>query len=212
MVDVNNKNSTEDKATKPGYDGRLGYYKVIENNMNQLSQSIMLNDKQTWISTLWSLFFLTRPYIKGSKAKEILKENILSTLQKHNENLIINKENKPFTILTVGVNGTGKTTTIAKLASKFKNEGHSVMLAAADTFRAAAIEQLEIWGDRVGCKVIKHKHGADPSAVAFDALKSAKANNIDNGFVDISAIYSGATLVKRGADVWVVTGNISEVA
>ncbi len=118
------------------------------------------------------------------KLKEVLKENILGVLEKHDENLIINKDNKPFTILTVGVNGTGKTTTIAKLANKFKNEGHTVMLAAADTFRAAAIEQLEIWGDRVGCRVIKHKHGADPSAVAYDALKSAKANDIDILIID----------------------------
>jgi len=119
-----------------------------------------------------------------NKLKEVLKDNILETLQKHDKKLVINKNSKPFTILAVGVNGTGKTTTIAKLANKFKNEGHSVMLAAADTFRAAAIEQLEIWGDRVGCKVIKHKHGADPSAVAFDALKSAKANDIDVLIID----------------------------
>jgi fused signal recognition particle receptor len=118
------------------------------------------------------------------KLKEVLKENILQILQKHDQKLDIKVDNKPFIILTVGVNGTGKTTTIAKLANKFKTEGHSVMLAAADTFRAAAIDQLEIWGDRVGCRVIKHKPGADPSAVAFDAIKSAKANDIDVLIID----------------------------
>jgi len=118
------------------------------------------------------------------KLKEVLKENILQILQKHDRKLDVKIDNKPFIILTVGVNGTGKTTTIAKLANKFKTDGHSVMLAAADTFRAAAIDQLEIWGERTGCRVIKHKPGADPSAVAFDAIKSAKSNNIDVLIID----------------------------
>jgi len=118
------------------------------------------------------------------KLKEVLKENILQILQKHDKKLDVKIDNKPFIILTVGVNGTGKTTTIAKLANKFKTDGHSVMLAAADTFRAAAIDQLEIWGERTGCRVIKHKPGADPSAVAFDAIKSAKSNNIDVLIID----------------------------
>ena len=78
-------------------------------------------------------------------------------------------------ILVVGVNGVGKTTTIAKLASRFKAEGRKVMLAAGDTFRAAAAEQLEIWGNRIGVPVLRHDEGADPAAVVYDALQSAKA-------------------------------------
>ena len=88
-------------------------------------------------------------------------------------------ETKPSVILVVGVNGVGKTTTIGKLASRFKNEGKEVLICAADTFRAAAIEQLEIWADRCGCDMVKHKEGSDPAAVVFDALQAAKARGKD---------------------------------
>ncbi len=93
-------------------------------------------------------------------------------------------ENKPRVLLVVGVNGTGKTTSIGKLAARFKSGGEKVMLAAADTFRAAAIEQLEIWGQRSDVPVIRQGEGADPGAVAFDALKAAKARGIDLLIVD----------------------------
>lgn len=91
---------------------------------------------------------------------------------------------KPFVILTVGVNGVGKTTTIGKLASRFRDQGHSVLLAAADTFRAAAIEQLEIWANRSNAQVVKHQSGSDPSAVVFDAIEAARARNIDIVIID----------------------------
>ena len=91
----------------------------------------------------------------------------------------LNIEPSPSIILMVGVNGVGKTTTIGKLASRFKKEGKSVLVAAGDTFRAAAIEQLEVWADRSGVDIIKHQEGADPGAVIFDAVKAAKARNID---------------------------------
>jgi len=87
-------------------------------------------------------------------------------------------------VLVVGVNGTGKTTSIAKLANKYKSEGKTVLLAAADTFRAAAIEQLSIWADRVNCGIIKHQNGADPSAVVFDAISAAQARDIDYLIID----------------------------
>jgi fused signal recognition particle receptor len=86
---------------------------------------------------------------------------------------------KPFVLLVIGVNGSGKTTTIGKLASKLRADGHSVLLAAGDTFRAAATEQLEVWGGRVGVPVARGKEGADPSSVIFDAIKRAKAENVD---------------------------------
>ena len=88
-------------------------------------------------------------------------------------------ENHPLIILMIGINGGGKTTTIAKLANIYKKKGKTVMLAAADTFRAAAAEQLQTWGDRVGVRVIKHEEGTDPTAVIYDAIQSAKSNDID---------------------------------
>jgi fused signal recognition particle receptor len=94
------------------------------------------------------------------------------------------EEGNPFVILMVGVNGAGKTTTIGKLANRFKSGGRKVMLCAADTFRAAAIEQLEIWAERADAPLVKQKAGADPSAVLFDALQSAKARKIDYVIVD----------------------------
>ncbi len=111
-----------------------------------------------------------------------LEEEILKILKKAEGKLIINA--KPFVIMVVGVNGTGKTTSIAKLAYMLKNKGYSVLLAAADTFRAAAIEQLEIWGKRLKVDVIKQKTGSDPSGVVYDALKAAKARGIDVVIID----------------------------
>jgi fused signal recognition particle receptor len=120
----------------------------------------------------------------ADKLTDELKDGIYEILSAHERPLKPDAGVKPYIILTVGVNGTGKTTTIAKMANIFRGQGHTVLLGAADTFRAAAIDQLEIWGERVGCKVVKHKHGADPSAVAFDALKSAIAKNIDVLIID----------------------------
>jgi fused signal recognition particle receptor len=91
---------------------------------------------------------------------------------------------KPFVVLVVGVNGTGKTTTIAKLASRWKAEGKSVLIGAADTFRAAAIEQLQMWADRIGVPMVKHKAGSDPGAVAHDAVSAAKARGADILLID----------------------------
>ena len=91
---------------------------------------------------------------------------------------------KPYVIMVVGVNGVGKTTTIGKLAYQFKKAGKTVYLGAADTFRAAAVEQLDIWGERVGVPVIKQKMGSDPASVAFDTLSSAVANNADVVIID----------------------------
>ncbi|MBZ0157114.1 MAG: signal recognition particle-docking protein FtsY [Alphaproteobacteria bacterium] len=91
---------------------------------------------------------------------------------------------RPFVILTVGVNGVGKTTTIGKLASRFISEGNSVIIAAADTFRAAAIEQLEIWARRTGADLVKHQSGSDPAAVAFDAVEAAKSRGTDVVIID----------------------------
>ncbi len=115
--------------------------------------------------------------------KKTLQDEMYLILSRQEKPLAVPSA-KPFVIMVIGVNGTGKTTTISKMAQKFKAQGKSVLLVAADTFRAAAIEQLEIWGQRVGCEVIKHQSGSDPSAVVFDALKAGKARGSDIIIVD----------------------------
>ena len=115
-----------------------------------------------------------------TREREIKKElsRILEEIMDKGERNLM-KEEYPLIILMIGINGGGKTTTIAKLAYMYKNKGKNVMLAAADTFRAAAAEQLQLWGDRVGVRVIKREEGADPTAVIYDAIQSAKANDVD---------------------------------
>jgi fused signal recognition particle receptor len=118
----------------------------------------------------------------SQELKAVLKELIAGIMG--TEEFSLNLQGQPAVIIVVGVNGAGKTTTIGKLAYNFKAEGKKVLLAAGDTFRAAAIDQLEIWGGRVGCDVIKHKEGADPAAVVFDAIQAAKARSTDILIVD----------------------------
>jgi fused signal recognition particle receptor len=119
-----------------------------------------------------------------AELKRLLKEELLAILNQGNSQPGRKVEGEPEVILVVGVNGTGKTTTIGKLANVLRGDGKSVLLCAADTFRAAAIEQLEIWGTRTGTEVIKTKPGGDPAAVLFDALQAAKARQTDYVIVD----------------------------
>ncbi len=127
-------------------------------------------------------------YVSTNELNNILKEEIAALLMENNsddnESWQLPQDHKPYVILVVGVNGVGKTTTIGKLAYQFKQAGKSVYLGAADTFRAAAVEQLCIWGDRVGVPVVKQQMGADPASVAFDTLSSAKANGADVVLID----------------------------
>lgn len=117
------------------------------------------------------------------EVKDILKEGMLDILSAHEDGLNL-PDARPAVIVVVGVNGTGKTTTIGKLADKLRREGRKVIIAAADTFRAAAVEQLVIWGERSGAGVIRHPSGADPAAVVFDALTAAKSRGADVLIVD----------------------------
>ncbi len=127
-------------------------------------------------------------YVGTDELTNILREEIAALLTENNsddiEEFSVPEDKKPYVIMVVGVNGVGKTTTIGKLAHQFKQNGLSVYLGAADTFRAAAVEQLDIWGERVGVPVIKQKMGADPASVAFDTLSSAKSNNADVVIID----------------------------
>ena len=120
-------------------------------------------------------------------ARAVMHATILDTLQGGQRDPIeqqIKHSSKPFVILAVGVNGVGKTTTVAKLAQRLKQDGLTPLLVAADTFRAAAIEQLELWGGRIGVEVIRHQQGSDPSAVVFDGLAAAKARGVDAVLID----------------------------
>ena len=119
-----------------------------------------------------------------SELKRLIKEQLLAILQQDSSRPVQRVDGVPEVILVVGVNGTGKTTTIGKLAQVFRSDGKTVLLCAADTFRAAAIEQLEVWGQRTGTEVIKTKAGGDPAAVLFDALQAASARHTDYVVVD----------------------------
>ena len=127
-------------------------------------------------------------YVTTSELTAILREEIASLLtENHTEDLesfTVPEDKKPYVIMVVGVNGVGKTTTIGKLAYQFKKAGKNVFLGAADTFRAAAVEQLVIWSERVGVPIVKQKMGSDPASVAFDTLSSAKANGADVVIID----------------------------
>lgn len=127
-------------------------------------------------------------YMNTSELNEILREEITELLTENNaqdtDGFDIPEDKRPYVILVVGVNGVGKTTTIGKLAYQFKQAGLKVYLGAADTFRAAAVEQISIWGERVGVPVIKQQMGSDPASVAFDTVSSAVANNADVVIID----------------------------
>ncbi len=124
-------------------------------------------------------------YVNTQELNNILKEEIANLLNKNNSGISKNTElKKPYVILVVGVNGVGKTTTIGKLANMYKQAGYSVLLGAADTFRAAAVDQLTIWSERVGVPIVSQGMGADPASVAFDTLNSAKAKGTDIVIID----------------------------
>ena len=159
---------------------------VDENLLEELEEVLVMADVGP--KAAGSIVGALREKVKKGKIpdsvslKKALKEEIKSALQDGNGIKITGE--KPFVILAVGVNGVGKTTTIGKLAKRFTDEGLKVILAAGDTFRAAAIEQLEIWAQRAHAQIVKHKSGADPAAVAFDAIASARAKNADVVIID----------------------------
>ena len=141
-------------------------------------------------------------YVGTEELNELLCDEISQMLADNNnaelEDFTVPEDSKPYVIMVVGVNGVGKTTTIGKLAYQFKQAGNKVVLGAADTYRAAADEQLEIWGNRVGVPVIKHKMGTDPAAVAYDAVQSAKAQNADVVIIDTAGrLHNNISLMNQ---------------
>lgn len=165
----------------------VGYADIDEDLLDELEETLIMAD--VGVKTTDKLMTAVR---KGIKKKEIntpedlkhfLQNEIVKILTAGEDTTRI-AENGPTVLLVIGVNGAGKTTTIGKLAAYYKGQGKSVLLAAADTFRAAAIDQLEVWGQRTGVPVIKHEEGSDPAAVAFDAVKAAVARKVDMLIID----------------------------
>ena len=180
------------QKTKDGLVGRidalvLGEKEIDADTLEELEEILITSD--IGVKTTTELIRtmeqrLGRNELKdGGALRTALKEEILARLNAHHHPLDISGC-KPFVMLVIGVNGVGKTTTIGKLASRFTTDGKKVLLAAADTFRAAAAEQLVAWGERSGVDVIRHREGADPSAVVFDACKAAVARASDILIVD----------------------------
>ena len=157
------------------------FKKVDEELYEELEEALITADVGAYTSM--EIIDILKDRVKENKlteSEEVKEElfTVISEILNENDNTL-KLNTKPSVILVVGVNGVGKTTSIGKLAHFFKEEGKSVMLAAGDTFRAAASEQLKIWADRVGCPIVKHTEGADPAAVVFDAITSAKAKGAD---------------------------------
>ena len=173
------------RKTKESMMGRIerllhAFTKIDEDLFEELEETLILSD--IGVNTSMKICDRVRDYVKQkgitdpSMIKDILKDVIAEML---GEEQPLDMSTTPSVILVIGVNGVGKTTTIGKLANQLKNEGKKVIVAAADTFRAAAIDQLEVWTDRAGVELIKHKEGSDPAAVVFDALTAAKARQAD---------------------------------
>ena len=165
----------------------LGKKQIDADTLEELEEILITAD--IGVSTAVELIRILEQRLKrnelkdGETLKKALKEEMLARLSWQSASLDTSSST-PYVILVIGVNGVGKTTTIGKLASRFSFQGKKVILAAGDTFRAAAAEQLEIWGERAGAEVIRHKEGADPSAVVFDACRAALARKCDILIVD----------------------------
>ena len=178
------------KKTREGVFGKVSRLltakrKIDDDFLEQLEEILITGD----VGVETSMYLIEKieeraksdRYLDDTELENLIKEEIKEVLLPVETN---NDEEGLKVLLVVGVNGTGKTTSIAKLANKLKSEGKSVLLAAADTFRAAAIEQLAIWAEKVGCDIIKHSSGSDPSAVVFDAITAAQSRNIDYLIID----------------------------
>lgn len=157
------------------------FVKVDEELFENLEEALIMADigveTSTYIIEQLRDRVKTKHITDGNDVKEELKVVISEILREQDSKM--NLETTPSVILVIGVNGVGKTTSIGKIATHYKNQGKNVLLAAADTFRAAAIDQLDIWAQRSGCEIIKHQENSDPAAVVFDACSAAKARGVD---------------------------------
>ena len=173
-----------------------------------LSADLGIDATQTLINNLTQR--LARNQLRDSEMLfEALRDDMVSLLSPVQQPLVIEQQEGPFVILMVGINGVGKTTTIGKLAKQFQNDGKSVMLAAGDTFRAAAVEQLQVWGERNNIPVIAQQSGADSASVIFDGLQAAKARNIDILIADTAGrLHTQSNLMEELKKVKRVMGKL----
>ena len=188
----------------------IGYADIDDELIDDLEETLLMSD--VGVKTTETLITAVR---KGIKKKEICTpEDLIPFLEKEiarileaGENTFHMAEQGPTVLLVVGTNGVGKTTTIGKLSAYYRRQGKSVLLAAADTFRAAAIDQLEIWGKRADAQVIKHGEGSDPAAVVFDAMQAAKARNTDIVIVDTAGrLQTKSNLMQELEKIYRVIG------
>lgn len=175
---------------------------VTEDQLDELEQILISADLgvQTTLEIVDRLRQETRGsrYVTRFKVKEMIRDELLTSLREAGGWEPRQVEGRPRVILVVGVNGVGKTTTIGKLGRHFQEKGQKVLMCAGDTFRAAAIEQLEIWAERIGCELIKQKSGTDPAAVLFDSLQAAEARGTDVVIVDTAGrLHSKKNLMQE---------------
>ena len=177
-----------------------GRKKIDEELYEELEEVLIRSD--VGVNTSLQLVDRLRKEVKLRKISEpselaLVLQELIAELLGEEEPLILAKQG-PSIILVVGVNGVGKTTTIGKLANRLKKDGKRVLMAAGDTFRAAAIDQLEVWGERSGIEVIKHREGADPAAVAYDAVQAAKSRSMDVVLIDTAGrLHNKANLMEE---------------
>ena len=184
------------EKTKENVFGKLsravaGKSKIDEESLDDIEEALITSDigVETTLKIIEKLELrvASDKYLTTTELNAFLKEEIAELLEDsyaNAEEFVLPDVDSPYVIMVVGVNGVGKTTTIGKLAHQFKQSGKKVMLGAADTFRAAAVEQLVIWSERVGVDIVKQEMGSDPASVCFDTLQSAKANNADVVIID----------------------------
>ena len=184
-------------------DSLFGGHKIEEEFYEELEEILIMSDVGAAVSD--KIVSQLRAKVKETgcrdtaEAKELLKEIIVQLMQGGEE---LNLSTQPSVILVIGVNGVGKTTSIGKLAARYVNEGKKVMLSAADTFRAAAADQLEIWAKRAGADIVRHGEGADPAAVVFDSISAAKARGSDIIIVDTAGrLHNKANLMNELAKI-----------
>ena len=163
-------------------DGR----KLDQEAIEQLEDALIMSDMGPSVATqlIESLDDMRGRTVSDTEVRERISQEVTRILERVAEPIDLSQNKKPFVILVIGVNGTGKTTTIGKLASALKNSGEKVMIAAGDTFRAAAVEQLQIWGERAGVPVVTQDNGSDAASLAFEAIQKAKDENIDVLLID----------------------------